>query len=63
MCIVCHSGLLQVGDRIVDVNNESADSMSPADLQAMLVCLYASSHGSILIMGIIILETVELSER
>ena len=30
-------GLLQVGDRIVEVNNETVDSMSPAELQAMLV--------------------------
>lgn len=30
-------GLLQVGDRIVEVNGEMVDSMSPAELQAMLV--------------------------
>ena len=33
-------GLLQVGDRIVEVNSEMVDSMSPADLQAMLVRCY-----------------------
>ena len=31
-----------MGDRIVEVNNESADSMSPAELQAMLVCTCTS---------------------
>lgn len=30
-------GLLQVGDRIFEVNGEMVDNMSPADLQAMLV--------------------------
>lgn len=34
--LIHRQGLLQVGDRIVEVNHESADSMSPSDLQAML---------------------------
>ena len=39
-----YSGLLQVGDRIVEVNGEMVDSMSPADLQLMLVLdVYYSS--------------------
>lgn len=30
-------GLLQVGDRIIEVNSESVDAMSPSELQNMLV--------------------------
>lgn len=35
--IIHRQGLLKVGDRIVEVNNESVDAMSPADFQAMMV--------------------------
>ena len=36
--LIYRQGLLQVGDRIVDVNGESVDSMNPSELQDMLVC-------------------------
>lgn len=35
--LIHRQGLLQVGDRIVEVNQESVDSMNPSDLQALLV--------------------------
>jgi len=35
--LIYRQGLLQVGDRIVEVNNEPVDSMSPSELQDMLV--------------------------
>lgn len=43
--IIHRQGLLKVGDRIVEVNNESVDAMSPADFQAMM----QNSSGSIVI--------------
>ncbi len=36
--LIYRQGLLQVGDRIVEVNGEPVDSMSPGELQDMLVC-------------------------
>lgn len=35
--LIYRQGLLQVGDRIVEVNSEPVDSMSPSELQDMLV--------------------------
>lgn len=35
--LIHRQGLLQVGDRIVEVNQESVDAMNPSDLQEMLV--------------------------
>ena len=37
--LIHRQGLLQVGDRIVEVNQESVDSMNPSDLQALLVSI------------------------
>ncbi len=39
--LIHRQGLLQVGDRIVEVNQESVDSMNPSDLQALLVSHHA----------------------
>ncbi len=38
--LIHRQGLLQVGDRIVEVNQEPVDSMNPSDLQALLVRLF-----------------------
>lgn len=38
--LIYRQGLLQVGDRIVEVNQESVDAMNPSDLQEMLVWPY-----------------------
>ena len=35
--LIHRQGLLQVGDRIVEVNQESVDAMNPSELQEMLV--------------------------
>ena len=40
--IIHRQGLLKVGDRVVEVNNESVDAMSPADFQSMMVSWAAS---------------------
>ena len=42
----------------MEVNNESADSMSPSDLQAMLVC---SIHSNVLITRMRILNLAVLT--
>ena len=46
------SGLLQVGDRILEVNNEPVDNMTPSELQSLLVSMssfyYLRYYGSIL---------------
>lgn len=36
--LIHRQGLMQVGDRIVEVNQESVDAMNPSDLQEVLVC-------------------------
>ncbi|CAI8042129.1 MAGUK p55 subfamily member 2, partial [Geodia barretti] len=43
--IIHRQGLLKVGDRIVEVNGESVDSMSPSEFQAMM----QNSSGSVVI--------------
>ncbi|XP_064389900.1 protein PALS2-like [Halichondria panicea] len=43
--LIHRQGLLQVGDRIVEVNQELVDSMNPSDLQALL----KNSSGSLVI--------------
>ena len=50
-------GLLQVGDRIVEVNGEMVDSMSPADLQAMLVRCVIFIHQLLDVKNIFLIET------
>lgn len=43
--LIHRQGLLQVGDRIIEVNNETVDSLSPTELQLLL----KNSSGSIVI--------------
>ncbi len=45
--LIHRQGLLQVGDRIVEVNQELVDSMNPSDLQALLVShLYCTNEST-----------------